>query len=354
MKLKQHKQYVKQNGAVLNGYYIDETLYWNLRYLKKRVMNKWDSIGLLTGKEGTGKTTFAMMLAHTLDPSFNLDRIVFSGQELMKAIDSAKRGDAILFDEAVVSLSSQDFATDIQKVLIKKFTMIRSKSLIIFLVIPNFFMLRKYFAIDRCHYMINTYSPDGLRRGYFKFYSWNNKKKLYLNGMKHMDSNAAMPSFRGRFTDTEGFFIDPEAYEKKKQEAIKKLTDDGEDKESEKLAKELSILKERMDTNLNKVKEQYKEKWDKQIKKLKEMFEKKGDKYNKSVDKKLEKVERNYNELYTSFGKLLRYALDTFNDYQKELNREKINETEYTHTLRDLNILTENMKTTTTIMKNTK
>lgn len=154
-------------------------------------------------------------------------------------------GDSKLYvtNEYLITHNSQDAATDMQKILIKKFTTIRKKSLYIILVIPSVFMLRKYFAIFRTRFMLNCYCPDGITRGRFRFYSWDTKKKLYLIGMKEMNMGAVRPDFWGNFTDTYGYFVDPAAYENKKDAAIRALTTD-------KNSKEIRMKEEFMDYKL--------------------------------------------------------------------------------------------------------
>lgn len=229
--------------------------------------------GIVT--HNSGKTTLSQAAMYYLDPTICLDRIVFDGQDLMKQIDIAEKGQGIIFDEAVMSLASQDFATDLQKALIKKFTLIRSKNLYIMLIIPNFFLMRKWFSIDRTKFMLYTYSPDGISRGYFRFFSWNRKKELYLKGFKFMNVNAVAPNFRGRFTDTEGFFIDPDAYEAKKQAAIKRLTDtDKSDKTKLQESYQDKVLKLNIDNKQwkEKLKEKYLTKytvWNQKFRELK-------------------------------------------------------------------------------------
>jgi len=116
----------KKNGKLRLGYYMDKILKFNIdNFLIRGVNRGHDAIGLITGLEGTSKSTFVKALAYYVDPSFNLDRIVFSGADLMWCIDHARPGQAIIFDEAIMDMSSQDFATDMQKILIKKFTLIR-------------------------------------------------------------------------------------------------------------------------------------------------------------------------------------------------------------------------------------
>ena len=221
------------------GVTFDTYLKTNIdNFLIRGVNNGFDGIMVMTGLEGSGKSTFTQFLAAYCDKDhdISLDRIVFSGQELMEVIDKTAPGKAIIFDEAIMDMSSQDAGNDMQKILIKKFTLIRKKRLFIFLVIPSLFMLRKYFAIFRTRAMINTYCPDGISRGAYRFYSFQTKKVLYLRGAKEMDMGCVDADFKGGFMDTYGFFVDPLAYEAKKDEAIKKLTQEKNTKEQKLLA----------------------------------------------------------------------------------------------------------------------
>ncbi|MFO7881171.1 MAG: hypothetical protein R6U52_01370 [Kosmotogaceae bacterium] len=188
--------------------------------------------GIVT--HNSGKSTFAMTIAHFCDPTFFfgnvLDRVAFTFEQFMKAVDEAKPGQAIVLDEAILLFMAQDASTYLQKILQKKMTLIRKKRLFIFLVIPSFFLLRIYLAVLRSRFLIHTYTPDGVRRGYFKFYSYDTKRKLFFAGKKFMDMSVTRYDFHSRFVDTDGFFFDKKAYEKKKDEAILKLTEEPEKK----------------------------------------------------------------------------------------------------------------------------
>jgi len=255
----------KKNGTFQrHGVYMDDYLKYNLdNFLIKGIEKGHDGIMLVTGLEGTGKSTFTQQLACYCDrdKQLSLDRIVFSGKDLMEAIDKAKPGQSLIFDEAIMDMSSQDFASQMQKILIKKFTLIRKKRLLIFIVIPTFFMLRKYFAIFRTRAMINCICTDGITRGTFRFYSFSKKKKLYLRGYKEMDMGVVKPDFRGKFVDTYGFFIDAEAYEDKKDEAIKKLTEDEDGTEIDKLKQAFEDYKLKLKIDVDGFKEKWKEKF---------------------------------------------------------------------------------------------
>jgi len=189
----------------------------------------------------SAKSTNAMSIAKYLDPTFpgelidptkntrrHCDRIVFTHKQFMEAIDASKPGQAIVFDEAIMGFMAADASTEIQKALIKKMVTIRKKNLYIFIVLPSIFLLRKYMAIFRTRYMIHFYTPDGISRGYFKFYSYESKRKMYIKGQKDFNQDADKFDFGGRATDTQGLFFDLDEYEAKKDAAIRSITEEPE------------------------------------------------------------------------------------------------------------------------------
>jgi hypothetical protein len=220
------KTFYDISGNPHQGYYLDDLIYTNfVKVVIPSVKNRWDYPFIVSGMEGTGKSTLAFTFAHFLDPTFNLDRVVFSADGLMKAIDNAKPESAIVMDEAIISLASQSASTAIQQILIKKFVTIRKKRLYIFLVIPSIFLLRKYFAIFRAKILIHCFTPDGISRGMAKIFSYETKRKLYLLGQKMFDQGAVREDFVIHFVDTENYFFDANEYDQKKEAAIKQITD---------------------------------------------------------------------------------------------------------------------------------
>jgi hypothetical protein len=260
VKVQTETKFIKHTGREFDGFYVEKTLKSNVdNYLIAAVKNKFDGVVVVSGIEGAGKSTMAFTLAKYVDPTFpgeplndgsnkrTPDRIVFTGKQVMEAIDKAKPGQALVIDEAVLSMSASDYASDIQKLLIKKFVLIRKKRLFIFIVIPSVFMLRKYFAIFRTRALIHCTVNEGIHRGYFKFYSYDTKRKLYLRGMKEYDQSCVRADFRGDFTDTCGFFFNEEEYECKKDEAIEALTNEPDERKATVSALRKKIFQQRND-----------------------------------------------------------------------------------------------------------
>lgn len=195
-------------------YYLDGYLKSNLDHAQGEVLKKdFDFFLVIDGREGYGKSTLAHQVAMHLDPTYNLERCCFSAEQFKDAVDSATKGQAIVFDETMGYLSSRGSMTKFNKMLVKIFSEMRSKNLFIILCITSFFELDKYPAIHRSVSLINIY-----KRSFMKVYNYNSKKNLYVKGKKFY-SYCVPASFIGRCTKY--FPLDKEKYEKKKQEAIK-------------------------------------------------------------------------------------------------------------------------------------
>lgn len=203
---------------ILYEFYMNGFLLNNLQMVKKAVRRDYDAFIVVTGREGFGKTTLAFQCAVWLDKTFNLDRVCFTAEQFMKAVDVAEKYQVVVFDEAMGYLASRGAMSKFNRALIKVMAEMRSKNLIIFICIPNFFELERYVAIHRSTGLLHV-----KHRGAFGSYDYSKKKALYLKGRKEY-SYSIPPTFIGDFKDY--FPLDKEKYEEKKQKAIKQWIKD--------------------------------------------------------------------------------------------------------------------------------
>ncbi len=188
----------------------------------KAIPNNWDNCGVIFGREGSAKSTLATQICKRLDPSFNVDRVVFTPETFIKAIDDAQPGQAIQYDEAINSSSSSTHASGVSVAIVRKLTMVRKKKLHIILCFPYLYMLQKYY-ISRCLWSIYTYAKDFDDRGYGRFYNSVNTERLYdLMKMKHkFDYMGAIREMKANFhfKFPRNFCVDELEYEIKKDAA---------------------------------------------------------------------------------------------------------------------------------------
>jgi energy-coupling factor transporter ATP-binding protein EcfA2 len=196
-----------------HDYYLDGYLKANTDAMIRDVTKKnYDGFVLIVGREGFGKSTLAMQLAMYVDPTFNLNRVVFTAEQFLEEVEIAEKYQAIVFDETMGYLSSRGAMSKFNKTLIKVMSEMRSKNLFVFLCIPNFFMMDWYVAQHRTTGLLYV-----RKRGVFSSYDYPTKKKLYREG-KRYHSYHIPPNFFGKFVKY--FPLDIEKYEAKKQDAI--------------------------------------------------------------------------------------------------------------------------------------
>ena len=106
----------------------------------------------------------------------------------------------------------------------------RQKNLFLFIVCPNFFDLDKNVALWRSRGLFYIYHEQ-MTRGFFKFYSYEKKKRLWIDGKRYYNYNVVKPNFFGRFTKY--MVVDEKEYRIRKLKAFEvrqRERDRGEDK----------------------------------------------------------------------------------------------------------------------------
>jgi len=159
-----------------------------------------DFFAIVDGKEGSGKSWFSFQWAKYVDNTFNLKRIVFSPEEFKQAIFKAKKGQAIVYDEAFTGLSSRSSLSGINRYLVSLAMQIRQKNLFVILVLPSVFLLDKYFVMFRAKCLVHVYENKKFGRGYFKIFNNAKIKQLIIAGKATYSYSVKVKTrFKGRF-----------------------------------------------------------------------------------------------------------------------------------------------------------
>lgn len=192
-----------------------------LRAKDQVINNDWDRVYIIDGGEGSGKSLLALQLGYFLDPTLNLDRVTFNAVDFGKAIDTAHKGQVIIFDEAFNGLSSSGAMSNMNRFLVRKLMECRQKNLIILIVLPTLFLLQKYVAVFRSRGLFHVFVNKRGERGFYRYYDLANKKTLYLSGNKYYSYKTPFIKkaymFRGKYPLGNEF---EEAYRKKKHESL--------------------------------------------------------------------------------------------------------------------------------------
>lgn len=183
-----------------------------------------DWVTIVDGEEGVGKSVLAQQIAKYLDPSFNLDNLVFTADEFIKRIKDpkVKKGTAIVLDEAFNAANARSSMSEVNRSMAGVATEMRQRNLFIIIVLPSFFDLDRYFALWRCKSLFHVYFTEKEDRRYIVFPK-TQKKYLYLSGKKHYNYTKPKSPFPP-CVFPHIYTVNEEDYREKKSMAFKKRT----------------------------------------------------------------------------------------------------------------------------------
>jgi len=114
------------------------------QHIKRELGKSRNFCGLFIGRVGTGKSYSALKMAENLDPSFNIDRIVFNIPALLDLAQKLQPGNVIIFDEAGISGSNRNsYMNTLNKSLSFLLQTWRHRQIILFVTIPDIAFIDK-------------------------------------------------------------------------------------------------------------------------------------------------------------------------------------------------------------------
>ncbi len=221
-------------------------------YVNKKVKSKWekikdgqlikqddDKVYLVDGRERSGKSLFSFQQAYYIDKTFNVDRICFTPEEFLSQIRNAPQGSVVVFDEAFRGLSSKASQSKVNKKIVQAMMEMGQRNLVVFIVLPTFFLLEMYAAVLRSNALFHIYKDKkGIRR--FRVYNFQQKSLLYKNGKrKGFDYSWPRVKLRDRFYGH--WPIDEQAYRKKKLDSLKDFVEEEELTRKQEMVMELKV-----------------------------------------------------------------------------------------------------------------
>jgi len=224
-------QMISINPSEKESYTLDSDLIKHLDKVKNLLREQWMVLFIIVsrGKPGSGKSTLAAQMCKYVDPLFDLDQCVFTGQDLKETcerIGQERHRFAIQFDEAKTIFNKKRQLSDHYIELDNYMEAVRKVSPFICFCTPNLFDLPKTY-ISKCEAVINVIWKDDTKnntrkRGYFDIFGDQKSLKLYKKGRDWEDYNAVIPDF-----ESLGFNkyvpFDWNTYQAKKDKARKDL-----------------------------------------------------------------------------------------------------------------------------------
>lgn len=180
---------------------------------------------IVDGRSGMGKTTLSFQIGKYMSEGFCLDKVFFTPEEFLQGLEVAKKGDALVFDEAML-LSSRAALSQINRMVVIAMSMIRSKNLLIIFNVNSIFDLDRNLALSRADLLLHCYGDSLTDKGKFLAFfkggdGQDRIKDLYINGKKFYSYGKPEANF---YTTFSAYLpIDDKEYEARKQEGVNKF-----------------------------------------------------------------------------------------------------------------------------------
>ena len=178
----------------------------------------------IVGREGSGKSFTSMRLADEIDPTFNVDRVIFDIGELIQLLKDGDHepGNAYVLDEAGVSLGRRTWQERGQILANQAMQLIRSHNLALFFTLPALGELDSQTQNRlQAFYEITDKVPDEYVEGKWKYidpdrtgqrgYDGQKYPRMWANGVKKRVT-------RLKFTPPDPGLVDEYLQEKSKHQ----------------------------------------------------------------------------------------------------------------------------------------
>jgi rubrerythrin len=115
-----------------------ENSVWLLQWIRNRIKKNRNLIALFIGDTGSGKSLASIRLAERVDPTFSVDRIVFTVKEFIALVNAGlPPGSVIVFDDAGLGINArlwQEMSARVFGMLTQGF---RYKQILTFITVPD-------------------------------------------------------------------------------------------------------------------------------------------------------------------------------------------------------------------------
>ncbi len=186
---------------------------WAILYKKQ------SAVMIVDGRSGMGRTTISFQSAAYISPNFNLSCVHFTPESFIEGLTKVKKGDVIIFDEAML-LSSRAALSTINRMIVIAMSMIRSKNIFVIFNVNSIFDLDRNLALSRADLLLNCYGDSLTDKGRFLAFfkggdGMDRIKMLYIYGKKFYSYSSPKSNFNSTFSSY--FVLNEEEYERTKQ-----------------------------------------------------------------------------------------------------------------------------------------
>ncbi len=116
---------------------------WLKYWTSKRIRHNKSVLGAVTGPTGSGKSYFSLGASERYNPDFSVDDVVFNTKDFLNTLNTKKKGDVIIFDDAGLGIGARQWWEDQVMIFGKIVQSMRFKQVITYLTMPDIELIEK-------------------------------------------------------------------------------------------------------------------------------------------------------------------------------------------------------------------
>ena len=126
--------------------------------LRQRAASKWDTLMVISGEPGVGKSSLGMQIARGVDPKWPVEHTAYSAEDALRLFRELGPGDSLLYDESVLGLLGQGGGRDEElRALVQALSIVRLKRITTICCVPDMRLLDSFVKYGRARYWVHVY-----------------------------------------------------------------------------------------------------------------------------------------------------------------------------------------------------
>ena len=154
---------------------------WLIPWVKRRIKQNRNLIGIFVGDTGSGKSLSAISLAEQIDHEFSVERIVFTVQDLITLVNSGKLkpGSVVIFDDAGLGVNARLWKNQSSVIFGMLTQGFRYMQIILLITVPKIYFIERQ-SRNLIHVMFEATDVQGIMKPKLPFPSPYHDDKIWF------------------------------------------------------------------------------------------------------------------------------------------------------------------------------
>ncbi len=162
------------------GFKIDQQILNMLLLIRRKTFERdSETVIVMYGDVGCGKSLLAMRWGYVIDPTINLKRVCFDPEEFVQAVTTSQK-QVVIGDEAIGLFFSRQAMTGVNKDLIEMMNQARQRNLVMIFCVPDLTLIDQ-FLLSKAKLIVRVWESNKQRKKGHKVAHYKGHHELYTD-----------------------------------------------------------------------------------------------------------------------------------------------------------------------------